>query len=469
MTSKSTSKIKKKQRRLIIVANRLPVRKIQIGKDVSWETSPGGLVSALAPFLQQHSGVWVGWTGSHSSAERSFKVNKILHQPVPISAKELNDFYYGFCNATLWPLYHDSVSEPRYHRHWWKPYVEINERFAKATSKLSMNGDLVWVHDYQLQLVPQMLRKYSPKSRIGFFLHIPFPPVELFAHLPWRQRILEGLLGSDVLGFQTEDSVKNFKEAVTRFTDAKVRDSEIRYKGRRILTKEHPITVDVDRYEQAAKKESVISRTKQIKKNLAHKRKIILGIDRLDYTKGIDKRLKAFETLLQQQRISIDDFVFMQVVVPSREKIGAYNDLKTHIEMMVGHLNGEFATAGKVPVQYFHRSLAFEELIAFYKAADLMLVTPLRDGMNLVCKEYICTRTEEDGCLILSEFAGAASELKDSLIINPYDVDGLADSIERGLRLTPAEINARMKKLRQVVKARNVHEWAESFLKHLSA
>lgn len=463
-------KIKKKENRLIIVANRLPVRRVQNGNHRIWESSPGGLVSALSPFLRKHSGIWIGWPGFHYKSSRSFTVNGIRQQPVSINSRELNGFYYGFCNATLWPLYHDSICVPAYHRHWWKPYVEINKRFADACLKhVRSEKETIWVHDYQLQLVPHYLKEASPNLRIGFFLHIPFPPVELFGHLPWRTQIIEGILGSDLIGFQTKASLNNFKEAAEKYAKAKTIGNEIRFRGRRILIKDFPITIDVDRYEQAARNPKVIQKTKDLKKRLDHRRKIILGVDRLDYTKGIDRRFKAFETLLEQNRIKFEEFVYIQVAVPSREKVASYIELKNEIEQMVGHLNGEYAVTGMVPFQYLHRSLQFEELIAYYKAADIMLVTPLKDGMNLVSKEYVCTRIDNTGSLILSEFAGAANELKDAFLVNPYDIDGLADCIETAFRSSETELKVRMKKLRQVVKARNVHQWANSFLQLLQA
>lgn len=459
--------------RLIIVANRLPVRQVSTGQDSNWQTSPGGLVSALYPYLKERKGSWIGWPGSSSRVKKSFAIDGIKQIPVNISATELDRFYYGFCNSTLWPLYHDSVRQPLIHRHWWWPYVEVNQRFADQTAKsisAPKEASMVWVQDYQLQLVPGMLRErgLSKKHRIGFFLHIPFPPVELFAHLPWRTQILEGLLGSDVLGFQTKRAVSNFKEAVVRFTDAKLKKSEIEFRGRRILAEHFPITIDVERYRNASRLPEVERQAERIRKRLAKRKRVILGVDRLDYTKGVDYRLKAIQTLLEKKKISVSDFVYVQVLVPSREKVAAYIELRHKIEQMVGHINGDFSEAGQVPVHYLHQSLPFEELIAYYRVADIMLVTPFRDGMNLVSKEYVCSRPDDSGILILSEFAGAAEELKSALLVNPFDADGLSETIVRALNLSEAEEKKRMKKLRKVTSSRSVHEWAANFLEKLS-
>lgn len=458
--------------KLSIVANRLPVRQVKSGKTYSWETSPGGLVSALAPFLQKRKGMWIGWPGGSQRVKEAFEINGIKQVPVNLTAQEVDNFYHGFCNDTIWPLYHDSVQVPHYHRHWWWPYVDVNKKFTQASLKAlkqTRGSQHIWVQDYQLQLVPAGIRDgLGKKAKIGFFLHIPFPPVELFAHIPWRKHIMEGLLGSDLVGFQTRRAVTNFLTAAERFTDAKIQGDGLRYQGRKIKVTNFPITVDVDKYVEAAAKPKVLKMAKDLRERLARKRKIILGIDRLDYTKGVDFRMKAFETLLRSKTIDIDDFVYIQVVVPSREKVPTYIELKSNIERMVGRINGEYGDAGRVPIQYLHRSLKFDEMMAYYVAADIMLVTPLRDGMNLVCKEYLCSRQNDEGILILSEFAGAAEELKNAMMVNPFDVDGLAERIVHALDLPKAEEKKRMKALRKTIQGRSVHQWAENFIGALS-
>jgi len=411
--------------------------------------------------------------GTSQKIKKEFLIQGIKQIPVHLTKAELEAFYYGFCNDTLWPLYHDSIRVPSFRRHWWWPYREVNQRFAKcslsAIESSQGTNNLVWVHDYQLQLVPKMIRSQNSSAKIGFFLHIPFPPVELFAHLPWRKEILNGILGSNLIGFQTKRSVRNFIDSAERFTNYRYQKNCLTDGKRKVKIKSFPITVDVNRYTEASKKPSVLTKIRHIREKIANGRKIILGVDRLDYTKGIDFRLKAIETLLRDRRISINDFLFIQIVIPSRENVPSYLTLKNDIEQMVGHLNGEYSEAGLVPIQYLHRSLNFEDLLAYYAVTDLMLVTPLRDGMNLVAKEYICTRHQNTGALILSEFAGAAEELKAAFLVNPFDVDGLSNCIEKCLKISKNEEQKRMKNLREIVKSRNVHDWANSFLEELDS
>lgn len=458
---------KRRKRSLVVIANRLPIRRVRVGSGHGWEMSPGGLVSALFPYLKKHKGVWVGWPGSSGAKPKPFQIEGIEQKPVSLTPSEVDAFYSGFCNDTLWPLYHNGVRVPSFHRHWWWPYVEINQRFSQAALQVCSLHDTIWVHDYHLQLVPQILRKERPRLRIGFFLHIPFPAPEIFQRLPWRKEILEGLLGADVIGFQTAHDSKNFCEAVSKLTNAKCSASKVQFEGRSVQVKHFPISIDIEHYTQMAHHPEVVKKSKNIRHRFRGQSKIILGIDRLDYTKGIDLRLKAIETLLKQKRLSLDDFVFIQVVVPSREKVPLYVDMKNQIEQMVSHLNGDYGEPGKTPIQYLHRSLKFEELMAYYRSADIMLVTPLQDGMNLVAKEYLCTRSDDSGALILSEFAGASEELKHAFLVNPHDVDGLANQIERAMKAPEKELKVRMKRLRETINKRTVYQWADEFLEAL--
>lgn len=452
---------------LVIVANRLPVRRIlREGRSV-WSRSPGGLVSALVPLVKDSGGAWVGWGGTGAGAFAPFQDGRFRLHPVTLSRSEVDDFYYGFSNRTLWPLYHDAVRWPEYRRAWWDQYVEINRRFAEIAAGAAANGASVWVHDYQLQLVPGFLRALRPDLRIGFFLHIPFPPPELFAQLPWRRDILERILGADVVGFQTRAGARNFTRSVKRYAGVKGTRRTLYHDGRRVCVAAFPVSIDVERFETLARKPSVRDRAAKFRQMLGPERRVILGVDRLDYTKGIDLRLEAYRELLRRGDATVADCVFVQTAVPSRERVLTYAGLKERVEMLVGQINGEFADVGRVAVHYLHRSVPPEELVALYLAADVMLVTPFRDGMNLVAKEYVASRLDNTGVLVLSEFTGAALELRQALLVNPHDVEALAGALHQALAMPRAEMKKRMQRLRKVIKAHDVHAWGREFLQAL--
>jgi trehalose 6-phosphate synthase len=458
-----------RKRPLVIIANRLPVARTRAKDGSQWKRSPGGLVSALTPIVQRARGAWIGWTGTVGPELEPFTLDDIAHVPVPITRSELQSFYYGFCNETIWPLYHYGVRAPEYHRHWWRPYVGVNKKYAQIAATTASEGAMVWVHDYHLQLVPALLRDIRPDLRIGFFLHIPFPPEELFGQLPWRRQILEGILGADVVGFQTQGDADNFVRLSQRYADARVEREKLRIHGRTIIVGAFPISIDFERYESKAGEPAVINRSLQLQQQVGQGRRIILGVDRLDYTKGIDVRLRAFHDFLSRHREIIRDSVFVQLAVPSRERVAEYRELRRLVEELVGQINGEFGEVGLTPMQYLHRELPFDELVALYRAAEVMLVTPLADGMNLVAKEYVATRLDDSGVLILSEFAGAAQELQTALSVNPHDVDGLAETLEMALSLPTREITRRMRRMREVVSNNTVYDWANSFLETFSS
>ncbi len=428
-------------------------------------TSPGGLVRALVPVLQHADGAWVGWPGIPDVDIAPFTHDGIDQRPVALSEADVEDFYYGFCNATLWPLYHDAIVAPEYHRHTWRPYVEVNRRYAEETAKATSPGDIAWVQDYQLQLVPSMLRTMIPDLTIGFYLHIPFPPIEIFSRLPWRRQILEGLLGSDVIAFQTRQSADNFSRAARRLVGAEsVGRRDLKWNGRNVHLQPAPIAIDTAEFERMASSPGVQQRAAEIRSELGDPECLILGMDRLDYTKGIDLRLKAFSNLLDETPRDRHAYAFMQVAVPSREQVPAYQHLRSEIEQLVGRINGDYGEPGWAPVSYLYRTLPFEEVIAAYVAADVMLVNPLRDGMNLVAKEYVACRLNNDGVLILSEFAGAAEQLRAAMIVNPYDVDAVVATIREAAALTKQEQGARMRRLRRAVRNEDVFDWARQCL-----
>lgn len=455
------------KKKLLILANRLPMHRASQGASSRWEVSPGGLVTAMSPILAKHGGSWIGWSGVPGKAPKPFDSGGIKIIPTSLTRKEIETYYEGFSNEILWPLYHDAIRAPKFVTEWWKPYSDINWRFARAAAKEAKRGQLIWVHDYHLQLVPRMLRELRPDVRIGFFLHIPFPPEELFAWLPWRREILQGILGSDVIGFQTSSDVHAFSRAARRFTSATGTDARLRYRGRFVQVGAYPISIDFKAFESEARKPQTIRRALDIRRKVGSTRKLLLSVDRLDYTKGMDGRLLAFEELLRRKVVTVDDCLFMQVAVPSRESVDEYVKMRSDIEGIVGRINGDFSVPGRVAVHYYRRKLQRSELVAYYLAADVMLVTPLRDGMNLVAKEYVATRTDNSGVLVLSEFAGAAHELRQALMVNPRDVDGMIRILDTALHLPLTEARARMSTLRSQVRRNDVHAWAERFFKAL--
>lgn len=449
----------------MVIANRLPVA--WNAKREEWLTSPGGLVSALTPILQDTRGIWIGWSGVPDRAFEPFDHSDIRQVPVFLSQEEYESFYVGFCNGTLWPLYHDAVREPQFHRHWWRPYRDVNLEFAETAAKTIDSDDVAWVQDYQLQLVPSMLRELKRMHRIGFYLHIPFPPVELFAKMPWRREVLEGLLGSDVIAFQSRSSRSNFAAAARELAGARGSTRRLEWEDREVVLQVAPIGIDTTLFRKYASSADILARANQIRSRLGDPKVIILGVDRLDYTKGIDLRMRALQTLLERRTDLAGEVVFVQIAVPSREDVAEYRRIRRDIEGLVGRINGDLAQVGRPPIHYLYRSVPFDELIAYYRAADVMLVTPLRDGMNLVSKEYVASRFDNTGVLILSEFAGAAEQLTRALLVNPYDLNGLADTLERAITLDGEEQERRMRSLRRSVGSHDVFWWADRCLEPL--
>jgi trehalose 6-phosphate synthase len=451
----------------VVVANRLPVdlEKLPDGTQ-RWKRSPGGLVTALEPMLRSREGAWVGWPGLADAEVEPLVEDGLQLHPVQLSAQDVEEYYEGFSNATLWPLYHDVVERPVFHRHWWQSYVRVNQRFAEVVADVAAKGATVWIQDYQLQLLPAALRELRPDLRIGFFLHIPFPPTELFMQLPWRTRIVEGLLGADLVGFHTPGGARNFRWLATRLAGASPGQgrTEVVMDGRPVKLGAYPISIDSGTLDRLSRTPEVLERAKQIRADLGDPQRVVLGVDRLDYTKGIDVRLRAFEELLVEGRIDSEDTVMIQLATPSRERVEHYQKMRNDIEQSVGRINGEYARVGHPAVHYLHQALPRDELAAFFVAADVMLVTPLRDGMNLVAKEYVACRHDNGGALVLSEFAGAAIELKDAILVNPHDTDGVKNALYTALTLAPEDGRRRMKAMRRQVMGHDVDRWARNFL-----
>lgn len=460
----------------VVVANRLPVDMQKTADGVEWRRSPGGLVTALEPILRSGQGAWVGWPGVADADVEPFEDDGLRLVPVPLSAEEVENYYEGFSNATLWPLYHDVIVRPIYHRHWWNSYVEVNRRFAERTAAVAAPGATVWIQDYQLQLVPKMLRKLRKDLTIGFFLHIPLPPVELFMQLPWRSEIVEGLLGADLVGFHLPGGAQNFLILAKRLGGYTVSKSAItRSKPgivqvgfRFVHVGAFPISIDSGSMDEMSRSRATRERAKQIRKELGNPKKILLGIDRLDYTKGIDVRLAAFQELLEEGELDPADTVMLQVATPSRERVESYRVLRGEIEGRIGRINGDFGEIGRPAVHYIHRPIPRDDLIAFFVAADVMVVTPLRDGMNLVAKEYVACRSDLGGALVLSEFTGAAAELRQAYLCNPHDLNSVKDALVRAVRQDREFGRRTMRAMRRQVLTHDVDLWARSFLSALA-
>ncbi|MEW2015120.1 trehalose-6-phosphate synthase [uncultured Rhodococcus sp.] len=463
----------------VVVANRLPVdmEKLPDGS-TRWKRSPGGLVTALEPILRANKGAWVGWVGVSDVDVEPFVEDGLQLRPVTISEKEYTQYYEGFSNATLWPLYHDVIVKPEYDRDWWNAYVEVNRRFAEKTSEAAAQGATVWIQDYQLQLVPKMLRMLRPDLTIGFFLHIPFPPIELFMQMPWRTEIVEGLLGADLIGFHLSGGAQNFLYLARRLAGGTTSRGTVGVRSklgvvqvgfRTVRVGAFPISIDSGDLDTKSRSKAVRDRAKQLRKDLGNPKRIMLGVDRLDYTKGIDVRLNAFRELLEEGRVDPAENVIVQLATPSRERVESYVAMRGEIEQQVGRINGEYGQVGHPVVHYLHRPIPRDDLLAYFVAADVMLVTPLRDGMNLVAKEYVACRSDLGGSLVLSEFTGAAAELRQAYLCNPHDLDSVKDAIIGALEQEPESGKRQMRAMRRQVLAHDVDRWARSFLTALAA
>jgi trehalose 6-phosphate synthase len=457
---------------LVIAANRLPVRR-QARNPELWELAPGGLVTALAPVMRSGGGAWIGWTGEADDQPDPFVHDGISLHPVGISAREYDEYYEGLSNGTIWPLYHSGIHPAHIDRKWWRAYEAVNQRFADAIVEAAAPEAVVWIHDYHLQLVPAMVRARRTDVRIGFFLHTPFPPSELFLRLPWRARIAAGMLGADVIGFQTPADARHFASSIHRVLDIESTGeddgedgtrNEVRWQGRTVRFGAHPISIDTDAVEALSDSDEVRRRSLALRRRIGSPKTVLLGVDRLDYTKGIDARLEAYLELLREGALDPEQVVFIQIATPSRPSVLGYRDMRDRIERLVGEINGEFGTLGRTPVHYLRRNHSFEELVAYYRLADVMVVTPYRDGMNLVAKEYVASRTDDTGVLLLSEFAGTAAEFHQAILCNPFDVDGLKNALCAAIDMGVEEQKQRMAPMRQRLHDHTVDDWADIFL-----
>lgn len=455
--------------RLLLASNRLPVTaRVNAGK-VELVPSMGGLVTGLAGPHRESGGSWFGWLGADESAPVELR-DEMLHQlaadrfvPIPLSRDEVASYYHGFSNGVLWPIFHYLLDRLPLHCEGWEAYQQVNERFATMIAKHWQPGDVVWIHDYHLCLVPALLRRLRPEASIGFFLHVPFPASDVLRILPFREQILEGLLGADLIGFHTHGYRSHFAASVLRILGLATRADAVRYRARQIRLGVFPMGIDGAEFEALAADPAVGAATAALRAS-ARGCEILLAVDRLDYTKGIPQRLLAFEQLLEREPGWRERVRLVQVAVPSRQEVESYRDIVRQIDQLVGRINGRWATVHWTPVRYIQTAQTRAQIVGLYRASDVMLVTPLRDGMNLVAKEFVASRTDEDGVLVLSEFAGAAAELAESLQVNPYDIDALADGMNVALKMPEEERRLRMRALRRRLPVSDVHRWAHTFL-----
>jgi trehalose 6-phosphate synthase/phosphatase len=459
--------------RIILVSNRLPIT-VKLGdQGPRIERSVGGLAIALREPHERSGGVWIGWPGpTEKLAEQDLatlnaRLQELNAVPVHLTAREINRFYETFANGVIWPLFHYLTGNLPLRVEGWDTYESVNARFARVVADQYRAGDQIWVHDYQLMLVPGMVRRLLPHARIGFFLHTPFPSSELFAVLPRRERLLSGLLGADLIGFHTSWYRRHFVNSITRIMGIDVVDDRALVNGRSVQLAVFPIGVDAKAYQERSLETDVTEETANLRAGSSCK--LLVGIDRLDYTKGIPRRLLAFEHLLSHRPEWRERVRMVQVAVPSRTGVRAYRRFRQEVDALVGHINGMFGTHDWTPVHYLYRSLPEAQLLALYRAADVMLVTPVRDGMNLVSKEFIATRSDEQGVLVLSEFAGAAAQLTDAVLVNPFDIEAAAERYHQALTMPPEEQTRRMRVLRAHVFDYDVHRWTQEFLRALSA
>jgi len=455
----------------IIISNRLPVKIEQENNELVYKASEGGLATGLNSVFKQGNNLWVGWPGLaiEKSQEEEVHSNLIKQhmKPVFLSTEEIEDFYEGFSNETLWPNFHYFNQYTVYKEELWLAYQRVNQKFAEIVSEELEDDDTVWIHDYQLLLLPQLIRAISPNATIGFFLHIPFPSYESFRLLPWRRELLNGMLGADFLGFHTYDDMRHFLSSVNRLAGLGNSNGTIKVKNRLIKADALPMGIDYEKYAASAQDPETLAREARYRESIGTV-KLILSIDRLDYSKGIPQRLRAFELFLSKYPDFKEKVSLFMVVVPSRDSVSKYKQLKEEIDLLVGRINGQFSKLNWTPIHYFYRSFPLPALSAFYRISDVALVSPMRDGMNLVCKEYVASRLDKKGVLILSEMAGASKELSDAIIVNPNDIHQLVEAMHKALTMPEALQIESMTSMQKSLKRYNIHAWVKLFMDELA-
>lgn len=456
----------------IIVSNRLPIKISEEDGKLTYKPSEGGLATGLGSIFKEGNNSWIGWPGlptSDKKTENDIKKNlgKEHMEPVFLTTQEVEEFYEGFSNETLWPNFHYFNQYAVYDEDLWKAYKNVNRKFAEAVLASASDGDTIWIHDYQLLLLPQYIREERPNATIGFFLHIPFPSYESFRLIPWRRELLNGMLGSDFLGFHTYDDMRHFLSSVSRLAGYGNDNGMISFENRLIKADALPMGIDYDKYALSAASPETLEREVRYRTSIGDVR-LVLSIDRLDYSKGIPQRLKAFEQFLDKHPEFNQKVSLFMVVVPSRDMVPKYMQIKEEIDLLVGRINGKFARLNWTPVHYFYRSFPLTALSAFYRMSCVAMVTPMRDGMNLVCKEYIASRLDQKGVLILSEMAGSSKELSDAILVNPNNLDQLVEALHTALTMEDEEQVKRMKIMQKSLKRYNIHAWVNLFMTQLN-
>jgi len=455
----------------IIISNRLPVSVLRNEGGITFTSSAGGLATGLGSIYKKGDNLWIGWPGIYieDQKEEEYIVHELEKEnmrPVFLTKEDIEYFYEGFSNSTLWPLCHYFPNYVETNYNYWESYVKVNQIFCEEVLKYADYEDTIWIHDYQLLLLPSMIRARLPEVSIGFFQHIPFPSYEIFRILPWRNEILEGMIGADLIGFHTYDDVRHFLSSVSRILGIDNRMGEFKVRNRNVIVDSFPMGIDFEKFANAAKAPETLKEIEELKDNLGDFR-LILSIDRLDYSKGIPQRLKAMEIFFEKYPEFIEKVSLLMILVPSRDNVPLYKELKIEIDELVGKINGKYGRIGWAPIQYFYRSFPFQSLSAFFNISDVALVTPLRDGMNLVCKEYIASKNDKLGVLILSEMAGAAKELSDAIIINPNDVYSIVDALYEALTMDPQEQITRNTNLQNMLRRYDIHNWVSVFMERL--
>ncbi len=455
----------------IIVSNRLPISLRPKNGHYEYTPSAGGLATGLGSIYKEGENIWIGWPGNvvdepEKRAEIFLDLHKHKMVPVFLSQKDIEEFYEGFSNETLWPAFHYFTQYIAYNPEHWEAYLRVNELFCETILKKAQPDDTIWIHDYQLMLLPKMLRDALPDATIGFFQHIPFPSYEIIRMIPWRKEILDGVCGADLVGFHTYDDMRHFLSAVSRIIGLSSESGTIQAENRIINVDSFPMGIDYGKFEDQAKSSKTQSLVKEYRRQVGDQQ-LIITIDRLDYSKGIPQRLQAFHDLLTEHPDLHGKVSMIMIVVPSRDMVQSYKELKEEIDLLVGRINSSFSTLNWVPVHYFYRGFPFEELSAFYSMSDIALVTPLRDGMNLVCKEFVSSKIDQRGVLILSEMAGAAKELREAILVNPNDKRAVVDAIYQALTMEPSEQKVRIRSMQESLQKYDVFQWVKVFMDRL--
>jgi len=458
----------------IIISNRLPVTIQKTENGMIYKKSIGGLATGVSTIHEMNESLWIGWPGISSDTLNKKEIKEIHSQlkkkyqciPVYLDDKELEQFYHGFCNETIWPLFHYFPNRTKYDHAQWETYKQVNEKYYNEVKSILQRSDTVWIHDYQLLLLPLLIRKEFPNISTGFFLHIPFPSFEIFRLLPWREKILNGILGADLIGFHTYDYVRHFLSSVRRILRIDYNLGSLNVNNRKVYTDVFPMGIDFDKYSKAHLNIDIKKETKNTFTQ-THGVRIILSVDRLDYTKGIPERIRAFNRFLEKYSEYKGKVNLILIVAPSRTKVDMYQNLLLEIEELVSKTNGKYGTIGWIPIWFFNRAFDFNKLTALYLTSDVLLVTPLRDGMNLVAKEYIAAKNDNGGSVIVSETAGAASELGEAFVVNANNIEEIADTIHKALKEPLADQKKKNLFMLQRLKRYNVRFWANDFIERL--